>query len=242
VTGVTQGHLLNGRVRYAQPANGFRSGIEPVLLAATIPAQAGQRVLEGGTGAGAGLLCLMTRVPGLTGWGVEIEPTQCALARANAAANGLAEFHVLAGDLATTRPEGAFDHAFANPPYHHAAGTTSPDPIRMLAKRGFATLLPEWAAALAGPLRRRGTLTFILPAAHLPACIGAMAASDCPVDAVLPLWSKAGMPAKLIVVRGIKTGRGPMRLLPGLVLHDSGGGYTAAADRILRDGGALPLR
>ena len=50
MTDITHGHLLDGRVRYAQPAKGFRSGIEPVLLAASIPARAGQRVLEGGTG------------------------------------------------------------------------------------------------------------------------------------------------------------------------------------------------
>ena len=52
---VTQGHLLGGRVRYAQPRSGFRSGIEPVLLAAAVPARPGERVLEAGSGAGAAL-------------------------------------------------------------------------------------------------------------------------------------------------------------------------------------------
>ena len=62
----SDGCLLDGRVRYAQPASGsdgYRTGIEPVLLAASIPAQAGQRVLEAGVGAGAGLICLAARVP-----------------------------------------------------------------------------------------------------------------------------------------------------------------------------------
>ena len=61
----TDGHLLGGRVSYAQPREGFRSGIEPVLLAAAIPARPGEHVLEGGSGAGAALLCLAARVPGL---------------------------------------------------------------------------------------------------------------------------------------------------------------------------------
>ena len=57
----TEGTLLGGRVRYAQPARGYRTGIEPVLLAAAVPAVPGQAVLEAGTGAGAALLCLAAR-------------------------------------------------------------------------------------------------------------------------------------------------------------------------------------
>jgi tRNA1Val (adenine37-N6)-methyltransferase len=49
----TEGHLLGGRIRYRQPDTGFRSGLEPVLLAASVPARPGEHVLEAGTGAGA---------------------------------------------------------------------------------------------------------------------------------------------------------------------------------------------
>ena len=86
--GRTGGYLLGGRVRYAQPRQGFRSGIEPVLLAAAVPARAGERVLEGGTGAGAALLCLAARVPGVHGVGIERDGTLVSLARRNASANG----------------------------------------------------------------------------------------------------------------------------------------------------------
>lgn len=241
MSAVTHGHLLNGRVRYAQPAQGFRSGIEPVLLAAAVAARSGQRVLEGGTGAGAGLLCLLTRVHGLEGVGIEIDPAQAQLARANAAANALGAMSVVSGDIATVVPDDMFDHAFANPPYHLASGTPSPNPARATAKQGGTAVLTIWATALTQPLRARGMLTFILPAAGLPLCIAAMDAASCPVDAVLPLWPKSGVSAKLIVVRGIKGARGPMRLLPGLILHESDGRFTAAADAILREGAALSL-
>jgi tRNA1(Val) A37 N6-methylase TrmN6 len=46
----TAGTLLGGRVSYRQFAAGHRSGFEPVFLAAAVPAQAGERVLEAGTG------------------------------------------------------------------------------------------------------------------------------------------------------------------------------------------------
>lgn len=241
MTDTTEGHLLNGRVRYAQPATGFRSGIEPVLLAASIPAQAGQRVLEGGTGAGAGLLCLAARMPGVLGVGIERDSEQAALAGENAAANGMGGLGFIAGDIESVVLDGSFDHAFANPPYHRASGTVPHDSVRALAKHASSDQLSLWAAALARPLRARGTLTFILPAASLAACIAAMAASGCPAEAIFPLWPKAGVPAKLIIVRGIKGGRGAMRLLPGLTLHETDGRFSAAADAILRGGGALAL-
>ena len=83
----TAGGLLDGRVRYDQPVDGYRTGLEPVLLAAAVPARTGQRVLEAGTGAGAGLLCLAARVPGVMGVGIEADADMAALARCNLAAN-----------------------------------------------------------------------------------------------------------------------------------------------------------
>jgi tRNA1Val (adenine37-N6)-methyltransferase len=236
---LTHGHLLGGRVRYAQLREGFRSGIEPVLLAAAIPARIGERVLEGGSGAGASLLCLAARVPGLRGLGVECDSFLTALAARNAEANGAAGLAFLAADLAAMPDSGTFDHALANPPYHAPEGTASPLPARVQAKRGDKALLRVWARALAAPLRYRGTLTFILPAGSLPECLAAMTEADCPANAVLPLWPKQGRPAKLVLVRGAKGGRAPLRLLPGLLLHEADGSFTPAAEAILRE--AAPL-
>lgn len=239
---LTEGHLLGGRIRHAQPRDGFRSGIEPVLLAAAVPARAGERVLEGGSGTGAGLLCLAARVPGLGGVGIERDAFLAALASRNAAANGFAGLSFVSADVADAGMHGRFDHAFANPPYHAPEGTRSPLAEREAAKRRHDSLLREWARALAGPLRHHGTLTFVLPATVLPEALAAFAASDCLAHAVLPLWPRAGRAAKLVLVQGVKGGRGPFRLLAGLQLHADGNGFTAEADAILRDGTALPFR
>jgi tRNA1(Val) A37 N6-methylase TrmN6 len=263
MTAATRDSLLDGRVRYAQPREGFRSGIEPVLLAAAVPARHGEHVLEGGSGAGAALLCLAARVPGVHGVGVEVDPSLVALALQNAAANSAAELRFVARDLlemsAAHRHPGEsgdpdrlgprfrgddaarFDHVFANPPYHPADATTSPIAARESAKRSRPGLLRDWAAALAAPLRQRGTLTFILPAALLPEAIDAVRTAGCQPASVLPLWPKRGRPAKLVLLQAVKGGRMKLRLLPGLVLHAESGGFTPEADAILRGGAALPL-
>ncbi|WP_348656358.1 methyltransferase, partial [uncultured Sulfitobacter sp.] len=71
---LTRDAFLGGKLHLWQPRKGYRAGVDPVLLAATVPAQAGQRVLELGCGVGAVSLCLGARVPGLQLTGVEIQP------------------------------------------------------------------------------------------------------------------------------------------------------------------------
>ncbi len=230
--------LLGGRVQYRQAPGGHRSGIEPVLLAAFVPARPGERVLEGGTGAGAALLCLAARVAGVRGVGIEVAPEQAALARANIAANGF-DCAIIEGDLAGVVPEGRFDHAMANPPWHEPASTASPDAARALARRAGEGLFAVWAQRLAGGLRHRGTLAFVTSSGTLSACLAAFTAAGCGSHTVLPLWPRAGATSKLVLIRGVRGGRGPTRLLPGLVLHAPDGGYTAAAQEVLR--GGLPI-
>jgi tRNA1(Val) A37 N6-methylase TrmN6 len=54
---------------------------------------------------------------------------------------------------------------------------------------------------------------------------------------VLPF---ADQPAKRVLVRAIKSGKAPMRLLPALVLHDrEGGKHTPETEAILRGEAAM---
>lgn len=239
--GVTLGFLLGGRVRYAQPTGGLRSGIEPLLLAASVPARPGARVLEGGCGAGAGLLCLAARVPRLAGLGIEIDPAMAALAAENARANGFAALDFAAGDLLDDAPAARdFDHAFANPPYHRAGTTPSPDARRERAVRAGADGIAAWCAALARRVRPGGSITVSVPAGRLTETLGALAAAGCGGRVTFPLWPREGVAAKLVLVRGITLSRAPDRLSAGLVLH-AGAGYSPAAEAILRGGGPLDL-
>lgn len=232
----TQDHLLGGRVRLAQPRAGFRAAIDPVLLAAFVPARAGETVLEGGCGSGAAFLCLAARVPGLRIEAIEQDPALAGLARANAAANGV-EARVHAAELRAAPALPRCQHAFANPPYW-TAGTASPrDAHRQAAHE--AAPLAAWVAALARPLMRLGTLSLVLPAARHAEAASLLRAAGFGAVALLPLWPRAGVAAKRVLIRARRGGRGPDAVLPGLVLHDALGGYTPAAEAVLRE--AAPL-
>ena len=238
---ITEGALLGGRIRYRQLRAGHRTGIEPVLLAASIPAEPGATVLEGGTGAGAGLLCLAARCPRIAGFGVERDGSLARLARQNLHANGLDGLEVLEADLLDQFSAGRpVDHAFANPPWHGQDGTPSPDAQRDGAKRGSPGLIARWAAALALPLRHGGSLTLIIPAAATAEALAAVAAARCGSPALFPLWPHPGTAARLMLVRGTKGGRGGCRVLPGLVVHGDGA-FTPEARRVLWEGGSLAI-
>ena len=64
--------FLGGKLRIFQPSEGYRAGIDPVLLAASLPVKPGERVLELGCGVGVASLCLMRRIREVEVKGVEI--------------------------------------------------------------------------------------------------------------------------------------------------------------------------
>lgn len=81
----------------------------------------GEGVLDLGTGTGCLLLAVLSEWPGAFGVGVDLSPGAAALARRNAARNGLgARAAFLAGDWATAL-SGRFDLVLSNPPYIETA-------------------------------------------------------------------------------------------------------------------------
>ncbi|KAF0118706.1 MAG: arabinose-5-phosphate isomerase [Rhodospirillaceae bacterium] len=231
--------LLNGRVRLRQPEGGYRVAIDSVLLAAAVPVRPGERVADIGTGTGAAALCLLARVPESRVTGVELQPVLAEHARINGFLNGHgARFTLVTTDIlhrADSADFGhAFDHVMSNPPFA-AAGTSSPDPVRAVAHGPID--IKAWIAACLDVLRPHGTITLIYRANALDHLLAILAKTVGGIE-VIPLWPRAGQPARRLIVRGRKGSRGPAILHAGLVLHTATG-YTVEAENILRHGHAL---
>lgn len=240
--GLTDDRLLGGRVRFFQPRHGYRVAIDPVLLAAAVPALPGERVLDAGTGTGAAALCLAARLAGVQVTGLERDPELLAIARRNAEANAVtAPITLVAGDLRDSPSLHPFDRVMSNPPYHRRGAASLPATASGSAAHVTDIDLPAWIAACLAHLRHLGRLILIHRAEALAELLGALTGRAGDV-VVLPLWPNVEAPAaKRVIVAARKGGRGPTRLARGLVLHGPDGGFTAAADAILRDGAPLPL-
>jgi tRNA1(Val) A37 N6-methylase TrmN6 len=241
--GMTEDGFLGGRVRIRQPAGGYRAAIDPVFLAASVPAHPGERVLEAGAGHGTAAICLASRVPDCQVFGVEAQPDLVRLANDNARLNGLRSVQVMVGDLVKPLPRlpaGAFDHAMANPPYL-AAGVAdvSPEVGRATANVEGEAALSDWIRFMLRMVRPKGTLTLVHRADRLDEIL-ALLRGEAGGIVVFPLWPRAGAPAKRVIVRARRGIRTPLTLASGLVLHGEGGAYTAEADAVLR-GAALDV-
>ena len=243
--GTTADTLLGGRVRLRQPAAGYRVAVDPVLLAAAVPAAAGETVFDAGAGTGAAALCLARRVAACRVVGLEIQPELAALAVENAALNGMSDVvRVFEGDVAAPPPDvgrAGFDHAMTNPPYRRASESRRPSS----ATKAIATVerdvgLASWLRFCAGAVRPRGTITVIHRADRLDEIVPALSES-CGGLVVFPLWPRRNEDARRVIVRGAVNRDTPLRMAPGLVLHRDDGSYTPAAEAVLRAGAALTL-
>lgn len=245
---LTVDKFLGGKLMLKQPRKGYRAGVDPVFLAAAVNAQAGQSVLELGCGAGAAILCLGTRIPGLHLTGVEKQDEYADLARRNAGDNSI-NLKVVNADM-TNLPlavrDQIFDHVIMNPPYHlRNGGALAPDAGREAAI-GEQTPLLEWINVATKRLRPRGYLLMIQKAERLPEILCGF---DGRMGGVLvkPLSPRNGRAPTLILVQARKGGRGVFRLAAPLVLHE-GAEHLIDADTyrpeiraILRDGAGLAL-
>lgn len=232
--------LLDGRVRLHQPQAGYRAAIDPVLLAAFTAAEAGERVLDVGTGTGAAALCLAVRVPGAMVVGLEKRAEAAEFARRNAALNGVdGRVSVLEGDLLAPPPglvPGTFDRVMMNPPYLRAgAASVPPDAWKAAANVEGEAGLTDWVRFAAAMLKPRGTLTMVHRADRVDEILAALHGARFGSLTLVPLWPKAGEEARRLLLAARKGGRSPARFTAGLVLHGPDGAYSARAQRILRD-------
>ncbi len=240
----TEDAILGERVRLLQPERGYRVAIDPVFLAAAVPAKPGDRVLDAGCGVGVATLCLAARVAGIQAMGLEIQPEIADLARRNAELNGAAlavETGSIAAPPSKLEPN-SFHHVMANPPYlEPGRANASPDPSKAASTVEGGERLRDWIDFCIRMARPKGSVTLIQRADRLDAILSAMHGRLGEI-VVFPLWPGSGRKgAGRVVVRGRKGLATPLALSPGLVLHDADGRFTKEAEGVLRHANALDI-
>lgn len=242
--------FLGGRVEAVQPDDGsHRSGLEAVLLGASLPEGFAGTVIDLGAGSGVAGMCAAARCPDARVVLVERDAGAIAAAReslARPANRGFAgRVAIVAADIAA--PEGerraaglgrAFaDAVIANPPFYgHDSGTASPEAARADAHILAADGLDPWLRAAASALKPGGACVFVFRADGIAELLQAMAGRFGSA-AVLPIHPRAAAPAHRILVHAVKGSRQRTEILPAFTLHPvTGGTYLPEAEAILRDG------
>lgn len=247
----TQDAFLGGAIVLRQPRQGYRAGLDAVLLAASIPAPpngATQRLLDVGAGAGAVGLCAAARLPGLDVTLVEQNAQLCALAAQNIADNVLVDrARVVAQDIvhpggaAHQLADNAFDVVVSNPPFYEMANhRQSPHALKAAAHAMPPAGIDTWLRYMARMTKAGGTAIMI----HRADCLPAMLAAFGPrfgALVVLPLHPRRGEPASRVILQGIKGSRAPLRIAPGRYLHGPDNRFEPSIDKVLKTPAPLDI-
>ncbi|MCW5722977.1 MAG: methyltransferase [Devosia sp.] len=240
---MTRDAFLGGRLIVSQPRNGFRAGLDSVLLGAAVR-PATQNLLDLGAGVGTAALVALALERARSATLVERHAETHDLARANIAQNGFA-------DRATTLPldildkpasrraagllDNHYDAIIANPPFFGAGqGTLAAEGSRADARHMPGEALEIWMRCAAGAARAGGDIVVIYPAAGLAALLAATTPRFGAI-AILPLSPRAGQPATRILLRAVKGSRAPLTLLASRPLHgEDGRAFTPSFEAIFR--------
>lgn len=243
--------FLGGRVEAVQPAAGHhRSGLEAVLLAASLDSRIAGTVVDLGAGAGVAGFCAAARCKRAKVVLVERDPELIACAREALGRPANAAFaervRLVTADIAAPQAEreraGAgrdlADHVLLNPPFYDR-GTRSPARARASAHVLAAGGLDPWLRAAASVLKFGGDVTVIFRADGLAELLAAAARRFGGAE-IMPVLPRPEQAAHRILVRAVKGSRAALRLLPPLILHgEESSGFLPGVEAMFREGRAL---
>ncbi|MCX7323654.1 MAG: methyltransferase [Hyphomicrobiales bacterium] len=238
-TAVREDRLLGGRLRLVQLATGHRAGTDAILLIAT--AGVARHLVDLGSGVGtAGLgLGMLGRAETVTL--VERDAGAAALARRNAALNGLGG-RVAVVETDITAPArvhaslglspGMADLVVSNPPFNRTGQhRASPNRARALAHAMMPDELGHWLKTAARVLAGQGRLAMIHRPEALPWLLPLMAQRFGSFG-IRPVHARPDEPARRVLIGAVLGGKAPARLLPALILHQADGRFTPLAERL----------
>lgn len=230
-----------GVVRITQPEQGHRFTLDSILLADFCRIRPKDRVLEPGAGTGIISLLLAKKHPRALFTAVEIQASLAELCGQNIAANSLEKrVTVIARSLrrlGRMLDQGSFSVIVANPPYSkEGAGRTSPDIGRQIARQDHAASLPSWLN-LHRYLKNGGKYSLVFPAARLAELVALMKRRKLEPKRLRLVHPYQDRPASLVLIEAVKNGGTGIEILPPLVIHRSGGGYS---DEMTQIYGSIP--
>lgn len=215
--------------------------MDSVMLAAACPAKDNDTVLDLGCGVGSAGLCVLKRIPKAKLTGVDIQKDHVELAVKNAKENGFEEqTSFICADICDLELPETYNHIILNPPYKEAGGhRPSPSESKARAMGHIDENIQDWISCAHRHIKGQGSITIIHEAGQADAIIyalfGKTGGRRFGAVEIFPLYPKAGLPAKRVVIRAFKHKKSQTIIHPGIIMHDANGDYTIAAERVLRD-------
>lgn len=240
--------VLDGRVKLGQPAQkSFRTSMDSIFLAAAVPDNLQGDILDLGCGVGSAGLSVIWRVPGCSLTGVDNQPEFVEIAEKNAERNDMKDKCIFVcadvSDYCKTLHNKQYDCVITNPPYFESGKYMSSPYALKNGALGHQSGdkndgLYTWIMSAHYALRQKGLLCLIHRADHLDKILQALGPRFGATE-IFPLHPRSDEAASRVLIRSVKGRKSPVKLYPGLVLHDLDGADTQIATDILRNGKPL---
>ncbi len=224
--------LARDGMRILQKADGFRFGMDSVLLASFAAERArGALAADLGTGSGVLPLLVCARQPKATFDAIEIQPDIAGMARRSVSLNGLdARIRVHAMDVCDAPARlgyEKYDLVVSNPPYgRRDAVLLSPDTARRTARHEGEADIGDFCRAAFSLLRNGGYFAVVFPAPRLLELMDAMRAARLSPKRVLLVHPSPDKAPNLALVDAGKAARPGLHFLPPLFVRGEDGRET----------------
>ncbi len=223
--GETLDELRHWDLWVIQSKEGYRFGIDSLLLGALAsPPQSGL-VLDMGTGCGVLSLILARRFPKIQICAVEIQRSLARRAKRNAKLNGLSpNIRVVEGsftDLPQLIEGDSFDYVIANPPYYRVhSGRRNPNPEKAIARHEIHGDLGNLVKNAFYALKFRGRMGMVFDALRVVDLLNNLREGGIEPKSIRFIHSMVDQDAKLVFVEGVKGGKkGETRVAPPLIVY-----------------------
>ena len=230
--------FLGGKIKLKQSVNGLRATSDSVLVAAAVQAKANDSILDVGAGNGVIGLCVAARVP-VKITALEIQQDLVSLIQENALLNDK-KITVIRNDIfQTTDPlKGKlFQHVVTNPPFYDTTGKARKNQEQAIAyTAGFD--LKKWLEYCLKHVRAKGSFTLIHRPEYLTKILSVISKKLGNIQ-VIPILSKTGTNAKLVIIRGTLGSAKPLTICSPIIMHTHTEKPSQIANSILRAGKSI---
>lgn len=230
-------------MKILQREKGYRSALDPVLLANFIRPKERDRIIDLGTGNG--IIAILTALnhPKTEIVGIDIQEGLLELARKNVELNCL-EKRVEIKRLDIRKVSGSlkaesFDIAVGNPPYRKLKrGRLNPDREKALARHEVEITLPEYLEASKYLVKNKGRIVFIYHPSRFIELQSLFEKLNIRANRIQFIHSRIDTDATMVLVEGIKNGKNDTAILKPLIVYKRPGEYSKEIKEIYKKMGA----
>ncbi|MBR0513781.1 MAG: methyltransferase [Clostridia bacterium] len=217
--------LQLGGLKLLQKKNGFRFGMDSVLLADFALIRPNDLVVDFGTGGGILLLLLIGRGKGERFFGIEIQPDYCEMAERTMKINHLESQVTIccedAGNADRLFQPCSVDAIICNPPYGEpGTGLESPFSDRAVARNQSENTLISFMKAAFRILKGKGKIHVIYPAAQMFQMMTAMKACHIEPKHFRLIYPRMTSPANLVMIEGVKDAKPGLHPMKPLIIFE----------------------